>query len=136
VSLVSFVLIGATSARAELVFFADGRNMSVKAHRTDGGSMVLTLRNGGEIVCDAALVSRIEEDEIPYPEQRPEPAVEAAVDIVAGRGGPLQADVSLQSNPRYDPLIQQAAARHGVDVVLVRAVIQVESNYESRARSA
>src|SRR5437870_5556690 len=70
VSLVSFVLIAlAAPARAELVFFADGRNMSVRSHRADGGSLVLALRSGGEIVCDAALVARIEPDEIPYPEE-------------------------------------------------------------------
>ncbi len=44
-----------------------------------------------------------------------------------------QAD--LRADPRYDPIIDKAAARHGVDATLVRAVIQVESAYQRRARS-
>ena len=140
--LVTFVLVGSASARAELVFFADGRSMSVKGHQTDGGSMVLMLRGGGQIVCDRALVARIEEDEIPYPE--PVEEVQVKPDPT-GHGDPrsadvrefrFQADVDLQTNPRFDPLIQTAAAKHGVDATLVRAVIQVESNYEPRARSS
>src|SRR5262249_18161462 len=35
-----------------------------------------------------------------------------------------------------DPIIQKVAKEQGVDVALVRAVIQVESGYEPRARSA
>jgi len=129
------MLIGAGNAHAELVFFSDGRSMSVKAHRADGASVVLTLRAGGEIVCDASLVARIEDDEIPYPEPTPEPAPVAAREAEDGHVVRLQADAALQSDPRYESLIQQSASRHGVDAVLVRAVIQVESNYESRARS-
>ena len=44
-----------------------------------------------------------------------------------------QAD--LRSDPRYDPMIDRAAARRGVDATLVRAVIQVESGYQRGARS-
>jgi len=140
--LVTFVLVGSASARAELVFFADGRSMSVKGHQTDGGSMVLLLRGGGQIVCDRALVARIEEDEIPYPEPveevqvKPDPTGHADPRSADVREFRFQADVDLQTNPRFDPLIQTAAAKHGVDATLVRAVIQVESNYEPRARSS
>jgi hypothetical protein len=139
-SLVSFVVIALYSvpAHAELVFFADGRNMSVKAHRIEGTSLVLSLRSGGEIRCDPALVSRFEPDEVPYPE--PEPVVSAERGDV--RGDVQQAAIEprpspeLQSDPRYDSMIESASARHGVPATLVRAVIQVESNYESRARSS
>ena len=58
----------AAPARAELVFFASGRTLNVKSHRTEGGSLVLTLRSGGEVVCDPALIARIAPDEAPYPE--------------------------------------------------------------------
>src|ERR1700726_2006371 len=66
----------ARPARADLVFFSTGRSMSVKSHRIDGDSLVLTLRSGGEIVCDRATIARIEPDEVPYPE--PEAEVAAA----------------------------------------------------------
>ena len=38
----------ATPARAELVFFASGRTLNVKSHRSENGSLVLTLRSGGK----------------------------------------------------------------------------------------
>src|SRR5512140_2843198 len=69
------VLLGsARPVQAELVFFASGRNLSVKGHRTENGSLVLMLRAGGEIVCDPSVVPRIEPDEVPYPEPEPETA--------------------------------------------------------------
>lgn len=145
VSSVSFVfmMFDALPARAELVFFSNGRTLSVKAHRTEGASLVLALRGGGEIVCEATAVARIEPDEVPYPE---EPVLATAGGVAdpaadADRQPGLQADSGssvseqLQLNPQYNALIEQASVRHGVDATLVRAVIQVESNYERRARS-
>jgi soluble lytic murein transglycosylase-like protein len=38
-------------------------------------------------------------------------------------------------NRRFDKHINEAAAKHGVDVDLVRAIIQVESGFDHRARS-
>src|SRR5712691_10628199 len=76
ISSVLVVLGLAAPARAELVFFATGKTMSVKAHRAEGDSLVLMLRAGGEIVLEGSLVSRIEPDEVPYPEPAP-PAVSA-----------------------------------------------------------
>src|SRR5437660_4845288 len=74
----ALVVLGlAAPARAELVFFATGKTMSVKAHRAEGDSLVLMLRTGGEIVLDGSLVSRIEPDEVPYPE--PEPATRGRI---------------------------------------------------------
>ena len=46
------VLAGAAPASAELVFFSSGRTLSVKDHRMDGDTIVLTLRAGGEIISD------------------------------------------------------------------------------------
>ena len=46
------VLVAALPVRAELVFFSSGRSLSVKSHHTEGGSLVLLLRGGGEIVCE------------------------------------------------------------------------------------
>jgi hypothetical protein len=104
---------------AEIVFLTSGRTLSVKSHRAAGPTMVLTLRGGGEITCDATLVERIEPDEVPHPEPQ------AAVIPAALPGGPRP----------YAELIELAAVREGVDPRLVHAVIQVESAYQPKARS-
>jgi soluble lytic murein transglycosylase-like protein len=98
----------------------------------DGNLLVLSLRGGGEIVSDPSLIVRMAADEVPYPE----PEVESA----ASRSEPpfdnaFDAGVHLLSDPRYDPIIQRAADEQGIDAKLVRAVIQVESGYQPRARS-
>jgi soluble lytic murein transglycosylase-like protein len=117
--LVSFVVV-ARPARAELVFFNTGRALSVKSHRVDGDSLVLQLRGGGEIVCDSAIVSRVTPDEVPYPEPETAPAAAAADAAVTGP---------------YSEIIDRVAAEQDVPVKLVRALIQVESAYNIRARS-
>src|SRR3954470_16297425 len=58
----------ATSARAEIVFLTSNRTLSIKSHRVEGDSIVLTLRNGGEVTCDKSLIAKIVSDEVPYPE--------------------------------------------------------------------
>src|SRR6266542_2516222 len=83
VSFVSFVLIQlcALPVRAELAFFSNGRTLPIKGHRVDGDSLVLTLRSGGEIVCDTNAIARFAPDEVPYPE--PEPVTPAAAETPA-----------------------------------------------------
>src|SRR5690242_13109650 len=113
----------ATSARAELVFFTSGRSLSVKSHRVDGDSLVIAFRSGGEASFDRSLVTRIEPDEVPYPdpeEVRPRPDAPPATD---GAAAP------------YAEIIEQVSAAHGVDARLVKALIQVESAYKPDARS-
>jgi len=114
-------LAAAAPARAELAFFAGGHTMSIKAHRLDGDSLVLSLRSGGEIVCEPGLIVRFGPDEVPYPE--PE-AVAPAEPL------PLTAEALP-----YGEIIESMAAAHGVPARLVRAVIQAESDYQERARS-
>ena len=69
------LLVTAGPASAEIVFLTSGRTLSVKSHRFDGESIVLTLRSGGEVTCDKTLIEKIEPDEVPYPEP-PAPAAE------------------------------------------------------------
>ena len=121
VAVATAVLACASPAHAELVFFATGRTMSVKSHRVDGESVVLTLRSGGEVVCDAAAVARFAPDEVPYPE----PEVAAAAAEV-----PVQADAVLVP---YGAIIDKVAAEQGVNAKLVPALVQVESAYPPRA---
>jgi soluble lytic murein transglycosylase-like protein len=48
---------------------------------------------------------------------------------------PVAPSLSTRSNPVFEPLIQQHAARQGIQPDLVRAVIQVESAFNPRAVS-
>ena len=114
------VVMFALPARAELVVFNTGRTLSVKGHRVDGDSLVLSLRSGGEMVCDNSIVARFAPDEVPYPE----PEAESAPVVLA----------SSPSVP-YGDIIDRLSAQQGVPVKLVRAVIQVESAFNERARS-
>jgi soluble lytic murein transglycosylase-like protein len=113
-----------SAATAEIIRLSGGRTLSVKAHRDEGESIVLTLRAGGEIVCPRGMVAEILPDEVPYPDPTPpEPAPSTPGDVPGTGAGPFRA------------LIAAAAERHGVSPSLVHAVIEVESNFEHRARS-
>jgi transglycosylase-like protein with SLT domain len=115
----------AAPARAELVFFSSGRSLSVKGHRTDGDRLVLSLRNGGEIVCEASVIVRIEADEVPYPEPEEVKPSATAISTVA----------TVPDERPYGAIIDKFSAEQGLSPKLVRAVIQVESAYQERARS-
>jgi hypothetical protein len=134
IATVAVWLASAFPVQAELVYFSNGRTLSVKGHRVEGDSLVLLLRGGGEIVCEPSIVSRIEPDEVPYPDEATlDPAGSPA--RAAAEDRPLMATSELLVNPQFDSLIEHVSARHGIDATLVRAVIQVESNYQHRARS-
>lgn len=106
----------AVPASAEIVTLKTGRTMSVKSYHQDGDRVTLTLRQGGTIECDASTIVGVSPDEVPYPE--PE----------------IQTAAPLPSTP-FAEIIETAATRHGISAELVRAIIQVESNYAPRARS-
>jgi soluble lytic murein transglycosylase-like protein len=127
------VLSVATPARAELVYFATGRTLNVKEHRREGDSLVLTLRSGGEVVCEAALITRIAPDEAPYPEPVVEESVRLKADPTIADSAALDRGIRLQ--PDLEAFIDRVSAREGVDAKLVRAVIEVESGYRPSARS-
>ena len=118
----SFVA-SAIPARAEIVYFNTGRTMSVKSHRVDGDSVVLALRTGGEIVMESAMIARFAPDEVPYPE----PVVEQPAAVLAA--------VEPAVDVPYGAIIDKVSAEQDVSAKLVRAVIQVESAYQERARS-
>ena len=118
----------AVPASAEIVFLASGRTLSVKNHKIDGESIVLTLRSGGQVTCDKALISKIEPDVVPYPEPPPVAEPVSAVDEE-------QQDRTLLAGTPYGEIIASVSLLHGVDPMLVRALIQVESGYQPKARS-
>jgi soluble lytic murein transglycosylase-like protein len=117
------LLSAARQASAELIFFATDRAMSVKAHRFEGDSIIVTLRSGGEMIFDRSLITRIGPDEVSYDE----PSVAA--------GAEPETPGPLVNATAYDPIIRSASAKQGVSMDLVKAVIQVESGYQPRARS-
>jgi soluble lytic murein transglycosylase-like protein len=115
------------TASAELVFFTSGRSMNVASHRAEADAIVLALRGGGEMAIEASLIDHFAADEVPYPTP-PVPVMDSTQAFEPGAG--------VVTDPRFDPIITRVAAEQGIDPTLVRAVIQVESNYEPRARSA
>ena len=120
----------ASMASAEIVVLTSGRTLSVKGHKIDGESVTLTLRSGGEVTCDRSLIEKIVADEVEHPDpQAPVAAAETDPKLPAvDRGALLRESI-------YGELIEAAAEAHGVDPMLVQALIQVESNYRPRAKS-
>lgn len=122
----------ASEARADIVVFKTGRTMSVQSYRVDGDRAMLVLRDGGEASFSAALVERVDPDEVPYPV--------AAVANAAGPVTPVEppftgpSDEVLAARP-FAGLISSVAQSEGVPVRLVHALVEVESNYQARARS-
>jgi soluble lytic murein transglycosylase-like protein len=128
------------TARAEIVVFKNGRTMTVKWHRISGEMATLALRNGGEMTFPADLIDRVDPDEVPYPGELQPGAGNQAPGAANSENAPLQVTASmvsedvLKTRPFAD-LISSVAAAHDVDLRLVHAVIEQESNYEPRARS-
>lgn len=116
-------------ASAEIVFLTSGRTLSVKSHKADGEFIVLTLRSGSQVTCDKSLIEKIEADEVPYLEPEAPKTEETAAGI------PVQQVRSLLEGSPFAEIIASAAEAHGVDPMLVSALIQVESNYRPTARS-
>ena len=119
-------LTAARQASAELIFFGGNRSMSVKSHRIEGDHIIVSLRGGGEMTFDRTLIEKIGPDEIPYDEP-----LAPSLARIDGEGAPAH----LIEHTEYEPLIEQASTRHGVDARVVKAVIQTESAYQPRARS-
>jgi hypothetical protein len=123
------LLVTAVPASAEIVFLTSGRTLSVKAHKVEGDSIVLTLRSGGQVTCDKNLIEKIEADEVPYVEP------EAPKAAVAAEPPDIQSDRPTLEGTPYAEIIAAASQAHGVDPILVKALIQVESGYRPKARS-
>jgi len=82
----------------------------IYAWRDDTGTLVLSDRRLGPTAATYAVPNA--------------PEIRTTRPMVAGR-----------ASERFEPLVQQYAAKHGLRPGLVRAVIQVESGFNPRARS-
>ena len=115
--------------------FKNGRTMSVKSHTLSGEMATVALRNGGEMTFPADIIERFAPDEVPYPDDTvAEKAAEVAPPVVPQAVVPLISDEAHAKRPFAD-LISTVAAAHDLDIRLVHAVIEQESNYQARARS-
>ncbi len=123
----AMVLAAVTQINAEVIFFANGRTMSVKDYRISGGTVTVTLRQGGEATFDRALISHIGPSEIP------EAPAEVALDAVAVAVG-VPGRKPLEGRP-FAELIETVSSKHGIDPALVHAVVEAESNYRAKAKS-
>jgi soluble lytic murein transglycosylase-like protein len=120
-AVIAVLFASAVPARAELAFFHSGQSLSIKEHHLDGAMLVLTLRNGGQIICEPSTIARFAPDEVPYPEPEPAPP-------------PTPIEAASTAVP-YGDIIDRVSAEQGVDAKLIRALIKVESAYQPRARS-
>ena len=126
-------LIGASSlASAEIVYMTSGGTLSVKGHSTNADTVTLTLRSGGTVTCDKTLIEKIVPDEVPHPDPLPPSSLQMPV----AKAQPSFERGTLLRETTYGELISAAADTYGVDPILVQALIQVESNYQPRARSS
>lgn len=123
------LLFMAGSAQAEIVVLTSGRTLNVKSHRETGDVIVLQMRSGGEVTCDRTLIEKIVADEVPFND--PQDAV--ASEVVPVPAAPVPSG-ALQTSP-YSQIIASMAETHGVDPILVTALIQVESGNRPTARS-
>ena len=133
-ALAASVLLFATAASAEILVFKSGQSMSVRSYRVDGEMATAVLRAGGEVTVPAAMITRVDPDEVPYPALVAEVPVEAAPVVPAPAALVGVPDAVLAARPFAD-LISAVAATHQVDARLIHAVIEQESNYQARARS-
>jgi hypothetical protein len=118
------LMLPAGAAQAEIVLLTSGKTLSITGHRIEGETIVLAMRNGGEVTCDRSLVEKILPDELIHQE----PAASSPVDEPGTRPS------AVPSGP-YAEIITSLAEAHGVDPMLVGALIQVESNNRPKARS-
>lgn len=123
----ALVVASVSQINAEMIFFANGRTMSVKDYRVSGDTITVTLRGGGEATFQRSIVARIAPDEMPDPQPLVVTSIANAAVIRAGR-------TPLEARP-FAKLIETVSLKHGIDPALVHAVIQAESNYSPSAQS-
>ena len=134
--LAALILFAPAIASADILVFTTGRTMSVATSRLENDRLVVTLREGGEASFPSALVARVDPDEVPYPDPAAVASAEASIAApVPGSAAPDTLGTVPGARP-FAEIIATSAATHGVDVRLVHAVIEAESNYQPRARSA
>ena len=121
--LVVFVFVHPMAAPPPLerVYFSSGDVLLVAEHRFDGDRVLLTLIGGGEIICDASLIKKIEPNQ---------PAL--AIKPQTTHFESVKTAVSIRP---YAKFVQDAAQKHDLDPVVLHAIIEAESGYRPNAVS-
>jgi soluble lytic murein transglycosylase-like protein len=102
----------AVDARAEIAILTNGQTMKISGHRTEGDTVLLLLKGGGEVGTPASQVRGFVPDEV--------------LDEVAAPAG---------TRAELEALAADVARRHGLDPALVLAVAAVESGFQPKAVS-
>jgi len=102
----------APAARAEIAVLANGQTMKITGHRTEGDTVFLSLKGGGEVGTPASQLRGFVPDEV--------------ADEVAAPTG---------TRAELEALAVDVARRHGLDPALVLAVASVESGFQPKAVS-
>lgn len=112
-------------AGADIVRLSHGRTMTVDSCRFEGDTVILILPGGGEVRARRDLVVEILPEEVPRARSM---ALEAlAVSPAAAR--PALTTSAIRR------MVDEVAARVGIDARLAHAVVRAESNYEPLAVS-
>jgi soluble lytic murein transglycosylase-like protein len=98
---------------ADIALLTNDSILKVKSQRIEGDTVVLVLKDGGEIGLPAAMVRGIVPDEV--------------LEEIA----PALATARLD----FERMVDAAARRHGLDPALVKAVVAVESGFQPQAVS-
>lgn len=115
VGLLVLSLCGAPALHGDIALLTNGTMFKVRAYRVVGETVVLQLKDGGEVGAAADLVRGFVPDEV-------------VEEIVAeALAAPATRDLRTR--------IIEAAQRHGLDPELVLAVVAVESNFQPQAVS-
>lgn len=114
-----------SSARADIVRLTNGRMMTVDSARFEGDVVVLLMHGGGEIRAPRNVVAELLPDEVPFARTV---AIEA-LETSPTASGPALSQTAIRT------LVDEIAARVGLDNRLAHAVVQVESNYQPLAIS-
>ena len=113
----------ASMSATELVYFKNGRNMTIEGHRMVTDRAILTLLGEGRLEVPADWIERV----VPVHREPPHSEVQA---VAVGTASP-----TVLSRGELDRIIRQVALRHGLDAELVRSIIRAESNFNPLAVS-
>ena len=113
----------ASLSAAELVYFKNGRSMTIEAHRMGPDRAVLTLLGRGRLEIAVDWIDRF----VPLSQGAAASVAPAVPDKPVAKRWPDREEV--------DRIIREVTHKHGLDEKLVRSIIRAESNFDPQAVS-